>query len=373
MNLVLFFTKGVSLQTWDQVGMFDREVALYRRLHDCGISVTFVTYGNRKDLKYSGRIPEIQILCNRWSLPPWLYGRMIPWLHASHLKNADIFKTNQMNGADVALKAAQIWNKPLIARCGYMWSFNSMKETGEFSIQTRKARNIEARVFNSADRIVVTTSAIASDIEQRFPAVSERITIIPNYVETERFAPSEDYQYDYDVIFVGRLSPEKNLKALLEVVHSLSLRAAIIGEGKLRKEFAQQYADSDTKISFFGNIPNRILPSYLQRAHLFVLPSFYEGHPKTLLEAMACGMPVIGTNSPGIRDIITHGENGWLCETDSESIRNAIRYLLDNPGLCKKLGENARKYVLDTVSLVKVIDMEIGVYKTIIGDFNETG
>jgi hypothetical protein len=62
MHLVLFFTRGVSLQTWDRVGMFDREVAIYRRLHDRGVQVSFITYGNRLDLNYADRIPGIRIL-----------------------------------------------------------------------------------------------------------------------------------------------------------------------------------------------------------------------------------------------------------------------------------------------------------------------
>lgn len=372
MNLVVFFTHGVSLQTWDHVGMFDREVALYRRLLEKGYNISFVTYGGASEFEYKSRIPDINILCNKWHLPPMVYKRMIPYLHASTLRKADIFKTNQTNGADVALKAAQIWNKPLIARCGYMWSFNSIKEHGDDSIEAQTARNIETKVFSSADRIIVTTSMMSSDIAQRIPDATKRTVVIPNYVETERFAPHENSQISYDVVFVGRLSMEKNLGALLTAVQSLSVRTAIIGEGELRAGFERRYASSTDRISFLRNVPNRELLLYLNKARLFVLPSLYEGHPKTLLEAMACGMPVIGANSPGIREVITHGENGWLCETDAESIKNAISHLLANPELCKKLGENARKYALDTVSLDRIIEMEIDVYRSVLGKTNGT-
>jgi glycosyltransferase involved in cell wall biosynthesis len=370
MNLVLFFTRGVSLQTWDQVGMFDREVAIYRRLMDQGVNVTFITYGTAKDLDYADRIPGIKIRCNRWSIPSWLYEQLLPWLHASPLKHADLFKTNQTNGADIALWAAQIWKKPLIARCGYIWSLNTSRQFGENSTNVQTARNIETTVFRSADRVVVTTPMMAIDITQRIPEAAKRIRVIPNYVETERFTPLENSQISYDVVFVGRLSMEKNLGALLEAVQSLSVRTAIIGEGELRDGFERQYASSTDRISFLGNVPNRELPLYLNKAYIFVLPSLYEGHPKTLLEAMACGMPVIGANSPGIREVITHGENGWLCETDAESIKNAISYLLANPQLCKKLGENARKYALDTFSLDRIIEMEMDVYRSVLGELN---
>jgi len=350
--------------------MFDREVAQYRRLLDYGVNISFVTYGTMKDQEYADRIPGIQICCNRWNLPGWLYERFLPWLHASHLKHADIIKTNQTNGADIAQRSAQMWDKPLIARCGYMWSFNSAKEYGDVSLEVQTARDVETKVFGSADRIVVTTPKMASDIAFKFPDVAERIFVIPNYVETDRFAPIANSQRTYDVIFVGRISPEKNLGALLNAVHLLNVKTVIIGEGGLRHKFQGQYASSKDRLSFLGNVPNSDLPLYLNNARIFILPSLYEGHPKALLEAMACGMPVIGANSPGIRDILIHGENGWLCETDTESIKNAIRHLLSNPELCKKLGDNARKYALDTVSLDRIIEMEMNVYLSILGDFN---
>jgi len=370
MHVVLFFTKGNSLKNWERTGMFDREVALYRRLQEKGCKISFVSYGGASELEYKKRIPGFNILCNKWHLPPNLYQNLIPFLHAGILCKADMFKTNQTLGADIALRAARIWNKPLIARCGYMLSDFLKIEEGEFSENTNAARDLEISVFNAADRIIVTTKTMAADLIQRVPQATTRTTIIPNYVETERFFPYKNSNSSYDVIFIGRIAAQKNLDALLAAVRALSLRTAIIGDGPLKEEFEQKYASPDNKISFLGNIPNYDLPLYLNEARLFILPSMYEGHPKTLLEAMACGLPVIGANSPGIREVITPGENGWLCETDAESIKNAISYLLANPELCNMLGKNARKYALDTVSLDRIIKMEIDVYRSILGDFN---
>jgi hypothetical protein len=69
-RLVLFFTRGVSLKTWDDVGMLEREVALYRALRPNLRDITFVTYGDARDLQYAGRLDGIQILCNRWRVFP---------------------------------------------------------------------------------------------------------------------------------------------------------------------------------------------------------------------------------------------------------------------------------------------------------------
>lgn len=373
MHVVLFFTRGNSLGTWARGGMLDRETALYLRLQDMGHTVSFVTYGNGREYDYRDRIPGIRILCNRWNLPARLYEYLIPRLHASSLKEADILKTNQADGADTALRAARLWNKPLIARCGYIWSDFIARQEGGSSAKTRSAREIEERVFGSAAAIVVTTPMMAAGIRKRLPGAAGRVRVIPNYVDTEAFFPGDRSQPEYDVIFVGRLSGQKNPGAFLAAARSLGVKTAVVGDGELRGELQRQYASDAGTISFLGNVPGRRLPGYLNRSRVFVLPSLYEGHPKTLIEAMACGMPVIGADSPGIREIIVHGENGWLCGTDAESIQWAIRHLLSGPELCRKLGENARRYALATVSLDRIAAMEVQVYNQVLGGVHGTG
>ena len=112
----------MSLKAWDDVGMFDREVALYERLRDKGVSISFVTYGNASDLDYQDRLPEIEILCNRWGLPNRIYEKFLHRFHGNVLKSCDLIKTNQMNGAEVVVRSARRWGKPLIGRMGYLWS-----------------------------------------------------------------------------------------------------------------------------------------------------------------------------------------------------------------------------------------------------------
>jgi glycosyltransferase involved in cell wall biosynthesis len=84
--------------------------------------------------------------------------------------------------------------------------------------------------------------------------------------------------------------------------------------------------------------------------------------PKTLLEAMACGLAVIGTNIDGTREVIKHGENGILCETDPKSIREAIVRVIEDEGLKQTLGINARKTIEQRFSLEKLTDKELGLY-----------
>ncbi len=105
-------------------------------------------------------------------------------------------------------------------------------------------------------------------------------------------------------------------------------------------------------------MPNAQLPGYVNRAGIFVLLSLYEGHPKALLEAMGCGVAVIGADSPGIREVIRHRETGYLCGTDPLSIRAAIEELLGRPELVSELGRNARQYVKEHYSLDRIFSLE---------------
>ena len=357
-NMVLFFTQGTSLQKWDQIGVFDREVALYRGLKDIGIQVSFVTYGNATDLEFADRLSGIRILCNKWNLRTNVYELFLPVLHGMWLRRADLIKTNQMRGAHLALRAARIWRKPLIARCGYMWSLNVARVTGPSSPDTARALAVERNVFSAAERMVVTTREMKEDILNRIPTSPSRVVIIPNYVETDRFKPRENKNKADKLIFVGNMAESKNLESLLQAVKHLPIHLTVIGGGKLEASLKKRFDTLNGRVKWVGNVPNSEMPGYLNKNSIFVMPSFYEGHPKAMIEAMSCGLAVIGANSPGIRELIAHGDTGLLCGTDPRSIGRAIETLLSDPELCHRLGANAREYALSHFSFEKVLKEE---------------
>lgn len=363
-RLVLFFTRGISLHLWNHIGMFEREVALYRHLQEHGVQVTFVTYGDASDLKYAKRIPGIRILCNRWGLSAWLYERWLSLLHGWYLLRADIYKTNQTNGADVALRAARLFRKSLIARCGYMWSYFASREHGDNSEPARCARKHENQVFTAADRVVVTTEQMKHYIAEKYGLTDSKVNVIPNYVLTDLFRPKQEGIFKTGrICFVGRLDAQKNLFALLEALRGLDVELQIIGDGSQRKDLEKSARENNLNVQFLGNRPHAELPQHFNEAEIFVLPSLYEGHPKTLLESMSCGLPVIGTDVPGIRELIRHQETGYLCDTSPVEIRKAILDLLGNKELRTKMGENARKFVVDNFSIEHILKLELALLR----------
>lgn len=119
-------------------------------------------------------------------------------------------------------------------------------------------------------------------------------------------------------------------------------------------------------VRFHGNIPNSQLASAIAKSDLFVFPSSYENHPKALLEAMSCGLPCIGSNVEGIKELIVHGETGYLCDVEYQSISSAIEMLISNDALRLRIGKNARSYIVENFSLDRVFKMELDILNEVI-------
>ncbi len=116
------------------------------------------------------------------------------------------------------------------------------------------------------------------------------------------------------IVFVGRLVAQKNVESLIDAMQGFDSELTIVGDGPLRADLERRAAG--LRVTFAGVVPNENLPGLLNRHELFVLPSRYEGMPKVLLEAMACGLACVATDIPGNRDLIVDGESGLLCAPD---------------------------------------------------------
>lgn len=356
----LFFTRNMTLDHWAKSGMLTREIALYRRLIQRGIGVTFVTYGSQKDMAYRDQLSGMNLVCNRWRLPNSLYIHFLyNFLHL-FLPKTVVMKSNQVLGADLAMRIARRFRRPFIARCGYLHAEFIEREYGKDSLKALEAQTLERAVFTGADRIVVTTSQMQQKIISDYKLPQNKIQVIPNYVDTDLFCPNLQIpRIPNRVCFVGRLEPQKNLIALMEACADIEIELYIVGSGSQEKMLKDQAARLSLICHFLGNLPNERLPDFFNSATVFILPSLYEGHPKALLEAMSCGLPVIGTDVPGICEVLQHRETGFLCGTTPHEINAALREVLGDLSLQQRLGAGARQMVLDMFALDRIVDLEI--------------
>jgi len=359
-KLVLFFTQGVSLRTWSTIGMLDREVSLYRSLRPHMQNIAFVTYGNAEDLRYADILGDIKVVCNRYGLSQRWYASLLPLLYPLLLRGPSIIKSNQLPGAEVALKVAKLFGRKFIARCGYLHSDFMERRHGAESIEAKRARTLEGKVFTDADRVVVTTPIMSKTVKEHYQLPEERVRVIPNYVQCDLFIPNQSGRCSArQICFVGRLDEQKNLFALLKAIKSLDVELLIVGSGPLGERLQEEVSKRKLPVRFLGNVLHQRPPEILNSSALFILPSLYEGHPKVLLEAMACGVAVIGADVPGIRELINHRETGYLCGTSSGEIRDAIKDVLSNSNLSNYMGKNARDFVKEHFALERIVDMEL--------------
>jgi len=361
-HLVLFLEYASTLEIYDKVGVLDRELALYRRLAGRLGRITIVTWSRGPDAAYRARLGEIGLVFNErgWSWPVWM-----AWLFAAFpylFAGPCIVKTNQMSGAQHIRKLAWRARAPMIARCGYPWSIFCEREYGRDDPRTRQALRTERAAFRGAAHVVGSTPEIwhlAVDTHGVAPA---NCSVVPNYVDTDLLRPAASPRAAAgrpNVLFLGRLEAQKNPLALIEAMNGLDASLTVVGEGSLRAETAALAAARGVDVRFLGNVPHGELPAVFAAADAFVLPSLFEGHPKALLEAMACGLPVVGADVPGIREVLQDAKTGLLCGTDAGSIRTALARVLGESGLAARLGTAARDYVVANDSLDLTVEREL--------------
>jgi len=366
MKFGVFFTLGISLETWDHMGYLNRESRIYKRLASRLGEVYFLTYGE-KDKNFEDRIAPIKVLPKPPGIPPKLYSVLTPFVHWKTLRNVDIFKTNQMDGAWAAVLAKILFRKKLVVRCGYEWELFA-KRAGVSRLKLALIHAIERFCYRFADAVILTSEEMKRYVSNTFGILSEKIAVIPNYIDTDLFRPMNIEKVSGRLIFVGRFTEQKNLLNLLKAVKDLpEIELVLVGDGPLEgplREFARRH---NVNVVFKGRVPNEQLPALLNTAEAFVLPSLYEGNPKALLEAMACGLPVIATPVEGNREVVKHKVNGYLAAgTTPETLREAIAEVFSDGDLRRKLGQAARKYILANFSLETLIQREINVLKRLV-------
>jgi glycosyltransferase involved in cell wall biosynthesis len=365
-HLFVFFTFGASLRTWAKVGMLERELALYRRVLPEVARITLVTYGVSDQREFASAIPDFDILCNRYRLPSALYVRALPWLCRLRVHGRPLVKSNQISGAGVAAGAARRLGAPFIARCGYPHAAFARHSNGPDHPATRRALGEERVAFGAAAAIVVTTAEMRESVRADHPIGDTPVAVVPNYVLTDEFAPPPvPFEGRRRVWFVGRLKDQKNPLALIEALAGLDVELHVVGTGALQDQLEARARSLGVELVLHGNVPHRELPALLGTGSLFVLPSHYEGHPKALIEAMACGLPVVAARSPGIAELVHDGEDALLCAPKAEDLRRAIVRLLDDPGLCERLSRAARRRAVDCFSLDNSARLELEVYRRV--------
>lgn len=210
----------------------------------------------------------------------------------------------------------------------------------------------------NCDRVIAPSAGLRG-VLRRY-GVDTPIFVVPNGVDLRPFQQvqnplnREDFGFTPDnvvLIYTGRIGPEKNLTFLLrafagtaQVYHQV--RLLIVGDGRERDNLQDWVKNTglEGKVFFTGMVPYEELPRYLAVADAYVTASVTEVHPLSVIEGMAAGLPVLGTQSVGVGDIVVNCETGLLApEADLAGFTASMVRLVTDHELRKSLGESARE------------------------------
>jgi len=207
------------------------------------------------------------------------------------------------------------------------------------------------RMLRRADAVMVVGTATRDYLVRRgVPA--NRIHFMSSKIDPQRFRPDPDAHVAYDLLLSAQLIARKRVDLFLRIVADVrqrfpQVRAGILGDGPLRGELERLAANVGLGecVDFLGF--DEATERYYTRARIFVLTSSAEGLSLAMLEAMACGLPVVVPAVGDLADVVSNGVTGFLIEDhDPDGFVRAIGTLLDHETLRHRLGENARSTIL---------------------------
>ena len=200
--------------------------------------------------------------------------------------------------------------------------------------QIRKWRWLRRVAFKLAAAVLVPSRPMAERFRVEYPYAN--IICQPNWVDCKLFQPfGVPFENRKFIIYVGRLVREKNLPVAAAIAKACGTVLVCYGDGPERPHIERAGGLCEGIANWTA------LPSLLAPARFFVLPSFSEGHPKALIEAMACGLPVVVSDR--VKGVVTHMVHGVRFDPeDLKEMEQAFRFLLANDNLAQKFGEAGR-------------------------------
>ncbi|MGA0215488.1 MAG: glycosyltransferase family 4 protein [Vulcanococcus sp.] len=222
------------------------------------------------------------------------------------------------------------------------------------------------------DRVVVF-SELQADVLMRLGVPRDRLAVIPNGVDPQRWSPSnptapserlqqlrQPFSGQRVFLYMGRIATEKNVEALLrawKLVQPSGCKLVVVGDGPMRQSLMQNYGE-DAGILWWGHEPEQAVRlALLQLAEVFLLPSLVEGLSLALLEAMASGTACVATDA-GADGEVLEGGAGIVISTQgvTTQLRTLLPVLRDQPVLSAELGRRARQRALERYTLTRNID-----------------
>lgn len=286
----------------------------------------------------------------------------------------DLIHSHYWMSGIAGLSLREQWGAPMIQMFHTLGEMKNRVARSEHERASAVRLQVEGELLRKSDRIIASTQAELAQFQWLYQADTSRVVVIPPGVDTSRFYPipsdeaKEFIGQDCNssiILFVGRIEPLKGIDTLIESMAILmqqgtidrhNLCVAIIGgdpeanPDQMTAEMGRLQAlrmslGLGDMVAFLGKRDQDTLQYYYSAADVVVVPSHYESFGMVALEAMACGVPVVASETGGLAFLIRDGETGFHVPTgDASELANRLTLLEEDPALRQRLGKQAAAY-----------------------------
>lgn len=360
--------------------LYNFRLSLAKYLRECGIEVILISPPG----EYVNKLHEHGFRWIRWDL-----GRqsVAPWRELASLRQ--VYTIYQQDRPDIVHHhtVKPVLYGTLAARmAGVPAVINSITGRGYIFLGDGIKAQLLRRIIKPVYRLALNfpgsgvTFENESDrqyfLNNRLVSAEHTWLIEGVGVDPERFNPKPEPDGAPVILMAARMLWDKGVGVLVEAAHllkaQLPVRVALVGEpdpgnpATVTRETLKKW-NAEGIVEWWGWQPE--MPEIYNRSHIVTLPTMYgEGVPTTLLEAAACGRPLVATDIPGCRQVVIEGQNGFLVPTnDPHALAEALKRLASDPILRGRMGEASRQLVLKKFTQAQVNARTLQVYQQVRG------
>jgi len=376
LNIVYFLTYGYSLKTWNDSSALDREAKYFNYLSDKhGIKFYIVTYGDESDLIYSDMFTNSKII------PIYKYKKLFNIKLFDYInsltfakkieklisENIDIIKQNQLLGFWISYMYKKKINNKLFLRTGYDMYLFSIHDKKNI-IKKKLYKYLTNFGLRFSDIYTVSSISDFDFLNKSFNFKKDKLKILRNWIDSNEYLEINNREEAF--VSVGRLEYQKNYEYLIKEISNLGKPLTIYGEGSEKNNLKNLSNKLNVQLQIINNIPNENLINELKKIKYFIIPSYFEGNPKSLLEAMSVGCVVFASNIKNHSEIISNGEDGFLFDLKDDSLKNQLTQVINNEEVSNKnidlISQNAIKNINKNYAMEIIANQEIKIISEVV-------
>jgi len=270
---------------------------------------------------------------------------------------ADVVLTNTWNG--FAFKRSGLPMLTMEQLCVHDPAYAVFRSRRQALFHSTLVRWFETRTFAAAHRVVAVSQATKKAVMQSFGGLEP--VVIPNGVDTDFFTPDPENNTGdvFRLLFVGNLTKRKGADLLPDIMKALGSGFVLEYTSGLRERVL---LDVENSVAL-GSLDREGVRRAYRQADALIFPTRLEGLPLSVLEAMACGLPVIGSDRSSMPEAVVHGETGLLCPLETEAFVAAVRDLAEDRQLRSAMSKAARLRAASEFSMDRTVERYLDLFQ----------